>query len=93
MTLLRIAWKSMRQRSLSSSLTALSVALGVMLMVTVLVINAIVTDAFRQKGTGFNLIISSPGSETTVTRRSAVKSGAHFWTASARTSRRAWSRR
>jgi putative ABC transport system permease protein len=63
MTLLGIAWKSMRQRSLSSSLTALSVALGVMLMVTVLVINAIVTDAFRQKGTGFNLIISSPGSD------------------------------
>jgi putative ABC transport system permease protein len=53
----------MRQRSLSSSLTALSVALGVMLMVGVLVINAIVTDTFRQKGTGFNLIVSTPGSD------------------------------
>lgn len=63
MTLLGIAWKSMRQRSLSSSLTALSVALGVMLMVTVLVINAIVTDAFRQRGNGFNLIVSTPGSD------------------------------
>lgn len=63
MSLLAIAWKSMRQRTLSSSLTALSVALGVMLMVTVLVINAIVTDTFRQKGTGFNLIVSSPGSD------------------------------
>ncbi|MBI1314067.1 FtsX-like permease family protein [bacterium] len=63
MTLLAIAWKSMRQRSLSSLLTALSVALGVMLMVAVLVINGIVSDTFRQKGTGFNLIISSPGSD------------------------------
>ena len=39
MNLVTIAWKSIRQRSLASSLTALSVALGVALMVTVLVIN------------------------------------------------------
>jgi len=37
MNLFSIAWKSIRQRLLSSSLTAFSVALGVMLMVSVLV--------------------------------------------------------
>ena len=41
MNLLTIAWKSIRQRWLASSLTALSIALGVALMVTVLVINGI----------------------------------------------------
>lgn len=61
MNIFLIAWKSLKQRSLASALTTFSVALGVMLMVAVLVINAIVTDAFRQKGTGFNLIIASPG--------------------------------
>ena len=35
MSLLTIAWKSIRQRSLASILTALSVALGVALMVAV----------------------------------------------------------
>ena len=34
MNLLTIAWKSVRQRRLASSLTALSIALGVMLMVS-----------------------------------------------------------
>ena len=33
MSLLSIAWKSIRQRGLASALTALSVGLGVMLMV------------------------------------------------------------
>ena len=57
MNLLAIAWKSLRQRTLASSLTALSIALGIMLMVAVLVINSLVEDAFTQKGTGFGLVV------------------------------------
>ena len=61
MNLLAIAWKSLRQRALASSLTALSIALGIMLMVAVLVINSLVEDAFTQKGTGFGLVVGGKG--------------------------------
>jgi len=44
--LFSIAWKSIRQRFLASSLTAFSVALGVMLMVAVLVIYGIMDGMF-----------------------------------------------
>lgn len=62
MSLLTIAWKSIRQRSLASFLTGLSVALGVALMVAVLVINSIVTKMFNQSGTGYNLLVGPQGS-------------------------------
>ncbi len=63
MTLLSIAWKSIRQRSLASSLTALSVALGVALMIAVLVINGVIARMFSQSGSGYNLIVGPKGSE------------------------------
>jgi putative ABC transport system permease protein len=62
MSLFTIAWKSIRQRSLASVLTGLSVALGVSLMVAVLVINSVITKMFSQSGTGFDLIIGPQGS-------------------------------
>lgn len=62
MNLVMIAWKSIRQRWLASSLTALSIALGVALMVTVLVINGVVTRMFSQTATGYDLIIGAKGS-------------------------------
>lgn len=62
MNLFTIAWKSIRQRSLASVLTGLSVALGVSLMVAVLVINSVITKMFSQSGTGFDLIIGPQGS-------------------------------
>ncbi|MDA0588324.1 MAG: ABC transporter permease [Planctomycetota bacterium] len=62
MNLLTIAWKSLRQRALASSLTALSISLGIMLMVAVLIINGLVTEAFRQNGTGFGLVVGGRGS-------------------------------
>ena len=40
MTLTKIAWRSIQQRSLASFLTALSMALGVALVVAVLVVGA-----------------------------------------------------
>lgn len=62
MNLLTIAWKSIRQRMLASSLTALSISLGVALMVTVLVINGVVTRMFSQSATGYHLIVGAKGS-------------------------------
>jgi putative ABC transport system permease protein len=62
MTLAGIAMKSIRQRALASSLTALSVALGVALMVTVLVINGVVTRMFSQSATGYDLVLGAKGS-------------------------------
>src|SRR5436190_3845746 len=62
MNLLTIAWKSIRQRWLASSLTALSISLGVALMVAVLVINGVVTRMFSQNATGFDMILGAKGS-------------------------------
>ncbi|MFM8476101.1 MAG: ABC transporter permease [Planctomycetaceae bacterium] len=63
MNLLTIAWKSLRQRRLASLLTALSIALGVMLMVLVLVIFGAVDSAFTQRSVGYDLIVGPKGSE------------------------------
>ena len=62
MNLLTIAWKSIRQRWLASSLTALSISLGVALMVAVLVINGVVSRMFNQNATGFDMILGAKGS-------------------------------
>lgn len=62
MNLMTIAWKSIRQRALASSLTALSVALGVMLMVSVLVVHGIVNRVFSQSTSGYNLVVGAKGS-------------------------------
>lgn len=63
MNLLTIAAKSIRQRWLASFLTGLSVALGVSLMVAVLILNGVVTDMFKQSGSGYDLIIGAKGSD------------------------------
>ncbi|MFO0917641.1 MAG: ABC transporter permease [Planctomycetaceae bacterium] len=63
MNLVTIAYKSLRQRSLASILTSLSVALGVMLMVAVLVIYGIVSNIFGQNSVGYDLIVGPKGSE------------------------------
>jgi putative ABC transport system permease protein len=61
MTLLKIAWRSVQHRSLSSTLTGLSMALGVALVVTVLVILNTVDDTFRRNAEGFHLILGAKG--------------------------------
>ena len=60
--LFTIAWKSVRQRALGSALTALSVALGVMLMVTVLVTTSILQNTFSQQSINYDLIVGPKGS-------------------------------
>lgn len=63
MSLLAIAWKSIRQRMLASSLTSLSVALGVALMVAVLIINGIFGRIFSQDSVGYNAVVGPKGSQ------------------------------
>jgi putative ABC transport system permease protein len=63
MNLLTIAWKSILQRRLASFLTALSIGLGVMLMVLVLVIFGAVDSAFTQRSVGYDLIVGPKGSD------------------------------
>ncbi|MDP1796005.1 MAG: ABC transporter permease [Planctomycetaceae bacterium] len=62
MNLATIAWKSVKQRSLASALTSLSVALGVMLMVTVLVIFSVLDSTFSTRSIGYDLIMGPKGS-------------------------------
>lgn len=62
MNLVTIAWKSIRQRALASYLTALSVALGVTLMVSVLVVHGIVDRIFSQNASGYHLVVGAQGS-------------------------------
>jgi putative ABC transport system permease protein len=63
MTLLGIAWRNIRQRLATSSLTALSLALGVALVVATLVTGGIVKRAFESGGgLGYNMIVGAKGS-------------------------------
>ncbi len=64
MNLVTIAFKNMKQRALSSSLTSLSVALGVALMVAVLILNGEVTKMFQETGSGYDLVVGPKGSAT-----------------------------
>jgi putative ABC transport system permease protein len=62
MSLLRIAWRSIQQRALSSSLTGLALALGVMLVVAVLVIGVVVKESFESGNRlGYNMIVGAKG--------------------------------
>ena len=63
MTLLGIAWRNIRQRLATSGLTALSLALGVALVVATLVTGGIVKRAFESGGgLGYNMIVGAKGS-------------------------------
>ena len=57
MSLWKIAWRSIQQRALASTLTAISMALGVMLVVAVLVIQSVVHQSFHRGGEGYDLIV------------------------------------
>lgn len=62
MSLWKIAWKSIQQRSLASALTGLSMALGVALVAAVLVIHGVLDRSFRRGAQGYDLIVGPKGS-------------------------------
>jgi putative ABC transport system permease protein len=62
MPLWKIAWRSIQRRRLASALTALSMALGVMLVVAVLLIHGVISESFRNNASlGYNLILGAKG--------------------------------
>ena len=63
MSLWKIAWRSIQQRSLSSLLTGLSMALGVALVVAVLVVLGVVERSFTQNAEGYNIIVGPKGGQ------------------------------
>ena len=63
MSIFGIAWRSIRQRPLTSGLTVLSLALGVALVVATLVTAGIVKRTFASgAGLGYNMIVGAKGS-------------------------------
>ncbi|TWU32807.1 ABC transporter permease [Novipirellula artificiosorum] len=71
MSLIQIAWRNFCHRSLSSSLTTLSLALGVGLVVLVLSIFGIISEAFsRNASVGYNLVVGPKGSALQLTLNS-----------------------
>lgn len=71
MSLWKIAWRSIEQRGLASSLTAFSMALGVMLVVAVLSIHGVIQTSFRNNANlGYNLIVGAKGGKLQLTLNS-----------------------
>ncbi|MEK6235875.1 MAG: hypothetical protein N2C14_14295, partial [Planctomycetales bacterium] len=63
MSLWKIAWRNVQQRSLASALTTLSMALGVMLVVSVLVVHGVVDRYFKRNVTlPYNVVVGAKGS-------------------------------
>lgn len=63
MSLVKIAWRSLQQRALASTLTSVSMALGVALVACVLVIYAAINESFENAPQGYNLIVGAKGSK------------------------------
>jgi putative ABC transport system permease protein len=64
MSLWKIAWRSIQQRALASTLTSISMGLGVALVVAVLVVHGVVADSFRNNaGLGYDMIVGAKGSK------------------------------
>lgn len=62
MSLWLIAWRNIQQRALASSLTGLSMALGVSLVAAVLVIHGVIDRSFRRGAQGYDLVVGPKGS-------------------------------
>jgi len=63
LSLFRIVFKNLRQRTLSSALTSLSIALGVAVVVAILTVKEQSQAAFAQSAFGYDLIVGAKGSE------------------------------
>lgn len=75
MNVFQIAWKSIRQRLLASSLTSLSVALGVMLMVVVLVIYQVIGSALEARSVAYDLVVGKQGGSIDLVMSSVYRVG------------------
>jgi putative ABC transport system permease protein len=63
MSFWKIAWRNIEQRALASSLTALSMALGVAVMIAVIVIYGVAVRQFDRNAQGYHVIVGGKGGE------------------------------
>ena len=75
MSLWKIAWRSIQQRSLASTLTAVSMALGVALVVTVLVLHDVIDQSFRRGAQGYDMIVGAKGGQLELVLSTAYNIG------------------
>lgn len=75
MNVFRIVLKNIRQRSLSSVLTILSVLLGVGLVTAILILKNESEDAFNQTATGYEIIVGPKGSSLQLTLSTVYQIG------------------
>ena len=75
MNTLRIVYKNIKQRSLSSMLTILSVLLGVGLVTAILILKNESEDAFNQTATGYEIIVGPKGSSLQLTLSTVYQVG------------------
>ncbi len=61
MSFWKIAWRNIAQRALASSLTGLSMALGVATMIAVIVVHSVTVKQFSQDAQGYHLIVGGKG--------------------------------
>ncbi len=68
MSIFKIAWRSIQHRGFGSFLTMLSMALGVMMVVTVLSVHGIVSKSFKNNNSfGYNIIVGARGGSMQLT--------------------------
>lgn len=61
MSFWKIAWRNMQQRALASTLTALSMALGVAVMIAVILVHSVAVRQFERPAQGYNVIVGGKG--------------------------------
>ena len=68
MNIFKIAWRSIQHRGFGSFLTICSMALGVMLVVSVLSVHGLVSDFFRSNSSfGYNVLVGARGGKLQLT--------------------------
>ena len=71
MSIFKIAWRSIQHRGLGSLLTILSMALGVMLVVSVLTIYGVVSQSFKANSSfGYDVLVGARGGSIQLTMNS-----------------------
>ncbi len=71
MNVFKIAWRSIQHRGLGSFLTILSMALGIMMVISVISIHGIVSKTFQSNSTfGYNVLVGARGGAVQLTMSS-----------------------
>lgn len=75
MSIFKIVWKNIKQRSLASVLTMFSIMLGIALVVSILILKQESHDAFSQTATGYEIIVGPKGSSLQLTLNTIYQIG------------------